>query len=211
MIKISAKGLALFMTSGPRKQRKILSDFKNPDPEGSAQAVYYREARDFIRAYHKNGRDRDWLIEQAERIESLARMSTGQSRSRLLNNARALRDYQKHFAKKKYEVLNDLNLFLHHSDVRVSVVPDLYVVEKGIPTILKFDFSKDPPGSALIYAVSQIHFDAAVANGIAIKSSSVIYSHVPSGKEHRMARSRSRVQAEIAASCENIEAIWPGI
>lgn len=41
MIKITAKGLAKFMIANAAQQRKILKDFKNPDPDGFAQKLYY--------------------------------------------------------------------------------------------------------------------------------------------------------------------------
>ena len=44
MIKISLKGFAKYMVANSAQQRKILTDYKYPQPEGQAMATYYREA-----------------------------------------------------------------------------------------------------------------------------------------------------------------------
>ena len=61
-LKLSAKGLAKFMTSSAAGQRKVLRDYKYPDEEGTAQAAYYREACDIVAQYHRDGHDKLWLV-----------------------------------------------------------------------------------------------------------------------------------------------------
>jgi hypothetical protein len=53
MIKISAKGIAKFMMSLDATRRRILFDFKHPDPEGRAQAIHYRDAINAIQIFHQ--------------------------------------------------------------------------------------------------------------------------------------------------------------
>ena len=48
MIKITAKGLAKFMTAGESRKRSILRNFKFPDPEGYAQAARTGHGLHFI-------------------------------------------------------------------------------------------------------------------------------------------------------------------
>ena len=54
-MRMSARGLVRFMTSSPAAQRKVLRDYKYPEPEGVAQASYYRDVMDVIERYHGNG------------------------------------------------------------------------------------------------------------------------------------------------------------
>ena len=63
MIKITAKGLAKYMTSGEARKRKILRDYKFPDPEGAVQSKYYAEARRVIEDYHGGGNDASIIVQ----------------------------------------------------------------------------------------------------------------------------------------------------
>lgn len=211
MIKIGLKGLAKFMTSNSAQQRKILRDYKYPDPEGLAQATYYREARDFIVAYHRNGQDASWLIERAMILDSFALQSTGQTKTRYKNNARALREYARFFAKKKFEVLSDVNLKLTLSGVTISIVPDLHVKEGEIEKIVKLEFTKDKPDDKLVKIVSQAMYEAQSGARMGLGSSAVLYFDIPRGKVYKGARVGSRMQSELTAACENLSAIWQGI
>lgn len=208
MIKISVKGLAKFMTSSPANQRKILRDFKYPDPEGSAQAIYYREARDFISAYHKNSHPNQWLQEKADQLLYLGKQSSGQSKTRLTNNARGILSYSEHFGSKKFEPLGDLTLFLSFRGVRVTVRPDLHINEKGKEKIIKLEFNTQPPDERLLKIISQVMFEATSNNGSGLPSSSILCFDVPRGRTYKGARAGSRALKEIEAACENILAIW---
>jgi len=211
MIKISLKGLAKFMTSNSAQQRKILRDYKYPDPEGFAQATYYREARDAIVAYHRNNYEPVWLIERAMILDSFALQSMGQTKTRYKNNARALREYARYFSKKRFEVLKDIKLKLVLAGVTVSIVPDLHVKEKNVEKIIKLEFTKDKPDNKLVKIVSQAMYQAQSDAGLGLSSSSVLYFDIPRGKVHKGARAGSRMQTELEAACENVSAIWEGI
>lgn len=211
MIKISLKGLAKFMTSDAAGQRKVLRDYKYPDPEGRAQATYYREARDFITVFHRDDHDRKWLVEKADLLYDLAYAATGQTKARLMHNARALLQYEEHFGNKSYEILGDLKLNIAQSDVRVTVYPDLYVEENGLRKIVKLEFSSDPPKPTVVKIISQCMYEAAQNSGLKIAASQVLYLDVPRGKLHKGARVRARMRKNIEAACQNIKAIWDSI
>jgi hypothetical protein len=199
------------MTTNSAQQRKILRDYKYPDPEGFAQATYYREARDFIVGFHRNVHEPAWLIERAMILDSFASQSTGQTKTRYKNNARALREYAHFFAKKKFEVLNDVNLRLTLAGVTVSVVPDLHVKERNVEKIIKLEFTKAEPDDKLIKIISQAMYQAQSDASMGLSSSSVLYFDIPRGKVHKGARVGSRMQTELEAACENLSAIWDGI
>src|SRR5260370_35573809 len=109
-ITISIKGLAKFMTSSHVGQRSVLRNFKYPDPEGSVQAIYYREARDLIRSYHGKSLAPDWLSGKAKLLMTLAVQGSASAPARVRQNARAYTEYEKFFASEKYEVLPEASI-----------------------------------------------------------------------------------------------------
>lgn len=208
MIKISLKGLAKYMTGTSSQQRKVLRDFKNPDPEGFAQTIYYRETREFIAAYHREGHDLNWLQEKATRLFTISSVMTGQTAARLRNNALAVQRYASHFGSKQFEVLDDLRFALQVGNVRVSLHPDLHVRERGTEKLIKLEFTKDTPDPKLIRIMTQAMFEASQEVGLVLPSSAVLYYDVPRGAIHKGARLSARMSQEISDACINIEAIW---
>jgi len=154
MIKISLKGLAKFMTASPAGQRKVLRDFKYPDPEGNAQAIYYRESRDFITAYHANSHSEQWLVERANDLANLARLATGRTVTRLEHNARAIRQYAGFFGNKVFGVLDEIEMELRYESVRITVNPELHVCERGREKIIKLEFSAQAPEAKIVKIIS---------------------------------------------------------
>jgi predicted RNA-binding protein with EMAP domain len=212
MIKISLTGLAKFMTSGPAAQRKVVHDYRYPDEdEPKAMRLYYLEAVDSIKAYHLNKHPAAWLNEQAERIGDLAATVGGMTRSRLNNNARAVRQYAENFGARNFTILNDLKLALVFGSVRVTVIPDLHVREANKEKIVKLGFARTQPDGQLVKIVSQSMFEAYRTAEGAITSSNVLYLDVARGIEHRGARVGARLMTDIKAACENIEALWDTI
>jgi len=209
MIKMSVKGLAKFMTASPSGQRRILREFKFPDEdEPRAMRLYYGEATDAIKAYHANGKARQWLHDQADALSQLAVSLGGQSAIRLRNNARGLRQYADNFSRRRFDVLPDLRMELVYEDVRITVVPDLHVSERGKEKILKLDFTSRTADAQVIRIVSQCMFEAFRTSHGSITSSSVLYLEVANGTEHHGARIGARLLGEVKAACDNINALW---
>lgn len=206
---MSVKGLAKFMTASPSGQRRILREFKFPDEdEPRAMRLYYGEATDAIKAYHSNGRARQWLHDQADALSQLAMSLGGQSAIRLRNNARGLRQYADNFSRRRFDVLPDLRMELVYGDVRITVVPDLHISERGKEKILKLDFASRTPDAQVIRIVSQCMFEAFKNTHGRITSSSVLYLEVANGTEHRGARIGARLLGDVRAACDNISALW---
>lgn len=212
MIKISLTGLAKFMTLRPAAQRKVVHDYRYPDEdEPKAMRLYYLEAVDSIKAYHLNKHPAAWLHQQAERISDLAATVGGMTRSRLNNNARAVRQYAENFGARKFTILDDLKLALVFGNVRVTVIPDLHVRETNKEKIVKLGFSRTEPDGEVVIIISQSMFEAYRTAEGAITSSNVLYLDVARGIEHRGARVGARLMTDIRAACENIEALWDTI
>jgi hypothetical protein len=211
VIRISMKGLAKFMTASDANKRKIIKDYKFPDPEGSAQATYYREARDFIEAYHKSNHPREWLQEKADNLRDLSSGASGTSRTRFQNNARALGQYAMHFARKKFTVLAEFRAPIVIENVYVTVVPDLYVQEGKLKKLIKLEFGKDEPDRDIPKIVCHMMYEAACKANLGMSGSQILYFDVPRGIIYKDARVRARMKTNIEAACKNIEAIWDGI
>lgn len=211
MIKISLKGLAEFMAGSSAKQRRVLRDFKYPDPEGSAQAVYYREARDFITRYHQRRHAIQWLFDRSDQLEAIAAQSSRQTKTRYGNNARVLREYARNFGNRHFDILPKLPLGLTLEGVMVTVIPDLHVRENGIEKIIKLEFSIDTPDDKIVKIITQAMFEAQSEEGMGLRSSSVLYFDVRRGASHKGARVGSRMRGEMEAACKNISALWNGI
>jgi hypothetical protein len=211
MIKITVKGLAKFMTKGPVGQRKVLRDFKFPKPEGFVQSIYYGEARRAIRDYHSKGNSPATLVKAIEDLRAEADRAAGQAQRRLEHNIRAVESYLKHFANRRFRVLQTPRLGYSRQNLYVSATPDLFVEEKGREKLIKLELGADAPDRAMIKIILQVMYEAALSNGVRVRPQDVIYLDASRAVQHRGAKARARVTREIEAACENIEAMWPGI
>jgi hypothetical protein len=211
MIKIGVKGLAKFMTASAAGQRKVLRDYKFPNEEGTAQAAYYREARDLVAEYHRRGHSPDWLRDKATVLQTTAVQLGGRVATRLRHNARSLVEYATHFTSQQYVILPERKFYVTFGDVRVSILPDLHVREKNRERFVKLEFSKDAPDDPTIKIVSQVMFEAAISAKITTTSSDILYVDVARGAAHKGARAGSRMRTEIEAACANITAMWDSI
>jgi hypothetical protein len=207
--KISLKGLADYMTASHTRQRSVLRQYKYPEEdEAQAKIIYYREARERVAVLHRSDRDSAWLLQQAAQLDTLAAMSTGQTKTRLRHNARGLRAYASHFADRSFEILDDVRFALRFGDVMVSTVPDLHVKEKNKEKLVKLEFSATEPSPVAIQVISQAMFEAAEQANLGLPSSGVLYLDVPRGVAHKGARLGSRMRKDIESACLSISAIW---
>ena len=172
---------------------------------------YYQEARDAIAAHHSRGHDAAWLHNLGDQLDAFAASVTGQTRTRISHNARAIHAYAAHFANRSFEVLAVPRLRLAYSGVTISVVPDLRVRERVEDKIIKFEFSKDQPEDREIKVMSQVLFEAARVGGLQIPARSVLYLDVSRGAEHHGARLGAQLARDIEAACETISDIWDRI
>ncbi len=211
MIAISLKGLAKFMTASAAQQRKILRDYKYPNEEGHAQAIYYREARDCIRTYHQKKHPQGWLTDTVDKLKDTASILGGASKIRLTHNARAIAQYAASFGTRAFTVLQEAEISLTISGVKVKINPDLHIQDHSQKKVLKLEFSSNPPDARLISIICQCMYEGLLQSGVSARPSSVVYLDVPRGHEHKGARQGARMRREIEAACQNISALWPTI
>jgi len=212
-IRINVKGLVKFMTATAAGQCKVLQDYKYPSTaEPGSMRAYYNEAQRSIKEFHRNGHERDWLRAQAARLDDNARFQTERrSADRLRHNARALLQYEEHFGDRQYVLLPDQRLSLLFADVRVRVVPDMFVQDRTRDKIIVLGFQKNELTEREIKIHTQCVYEAALQVLPELESSSVLLCEISCGVAHRGARAGSRMRREIEASCENISALWDSI
>jgi|SRR5579863_517268 len=209
MIRLTAKGLAKYMTSGPASQRKILWNYKHPDPEGAVQSKYYSEARHAIERYHTSGNDASVAVRAVDLLHTKFLRLEGRKQDRIKNNIRALESYLQHFGKKTLSILPPPDLTYAYGQVAVSAYPDLYVRDGDRHRIYKLDFSKENAKPLAITIVLQITFVAAQNAGLPVLPRDVIYLDVARGREYKGARVRAHLMRDVEAACQTIEDVWP--
>jgi hypothetical protein len=211
MIRITAKGLAKFMTSGSVGQRSVLRNFKFPDPEGGVQAAYYSEARRAIEEFHESENDAASIVREVQKLSEKSFRASGNSKIRIEHNIRALRHYLEIFGSEDFKILPCPTLALIHNTVSVGSTPDFCVRHKGRKKLVKLDLGTRPPDPKVVGIVLQVIFEAAQSANINILPGDVLYLDVPGEIVHKTAKTRSRLKREIEAACENIEALWASI
>jgi hypothetical protein len=211
MIRISVKGLAKFMTAGPAAQRKVLRDFKFPDPEGGVQASYYSEARRAITEFHESENDPATIAREVESLSAKAFQASGRQQVRIEHNIRALQSYLANFGHETFVVLPTPSISLSHRSVSIGATPDLFVRHKTSNRLIKLDLGAHAPDQRLVGIILQVIYEAARSSGLSLKPTDIVYLDVPRAKAYRSARIRTRLKSEIEAACQNIEALWPTI
>ncbi|MEW6412316.1 MAG: hypothetical protein AB1483_07560 [Candidatus Zixiibacteriota bacterium] len=209
MISIGVKGLALYMTAGEARKRRILHDYKYPHPAGHAQATYYTEARSAIKRYHESDEDVTVLMASYAALKMKAKISRGRRSTKLEHNAAAVIAYVP-FSRnyKGLRLQKRPQLSLTHGNIKITMQPDIYAIWRKRPLILKFDFSDRQPEPRLVKVITQAYLLAARQSGISIKPRDVAYCEIRRGRIHNGSRIGSTVTRDIEAACDNIDAIW---
>ncbi|MCB9357705.1 MAG: hypothetical protein H6508_00390 [Calditrichaeota bacterium] len=213
MIRISLKGFAkYFCTSSAATRRKILADYKFPQPEGLAQAQYYEHARRAIVTFHERDNDERWM---ADRITSLRGSAVETENSRIRqkwnNNALALQRYLAGFGGKQFDVLPNTRRGMVIGDVRIGVFPDLHVIERSREKYIKIEYSRNPVEMNYVNVISQVMYECLIQDGQDIDPKDVRFFMLADNSNHKGARLRPRLRNDIVATCETIEALWPRI
>jgi hypothetical protein len=211
MIRLSAKQLAMYMTSNHAQQRTFVRKLKYPDEDVFPPGAYYRETRESIVRYHRDSRDRDWLNDQATELEVFGSRIGGNTETRLDNNARLLRKYSEHFGDRRLVLTGDLSLRFRHGNVAVSAIPELYALERKREKVIKLDLVIKGYDDEIARLVAQIFLEAADQGELGLRSSNIEYVHVLSGTIMRATNSRSRILRNVEAASDTISAIYDSL
>lgn len=211
MIKMSAKGLAKFISAGPATQRKIVQDFKYPNAdEPFAMRVYYREAKNSLRAYITDQQSSDWLHEQAQVLTQPTSNQSPSHLRRLKQNADAIVQFDQYFGGRKLEVVECPRFQLKFAAVSVSAAPDLLLREETATWLIKVQFGGPKPDKRVVGILAQLLLEGANSRGLALQASSVVYLDVIRNDVYT-ARNGTRTLRDIKAACETISQVWDSI
>ena len=209
-MRMSARGLVRFMTSSPSGQRKVLRDYKYPEPEGVAQASYYRDVMDVIERYHREERDKEWVLGRALALEQTSWSASGSRRTRLVKNLAAIRAYANQLPRRHYVLLGSPRLAIEAHDVYVSVAAPMHVRENGREKlVLVLPGERMTEHEARLYC--QITCEAADRAGLDIAPRDVVAVMLHAGATVTATPNRARVRRDIDAALQNIAAMWPSI
>jgi hypothetical protein len=209
MIRLTAKGLANYMTSGDARKRKILRDYKFPDPEGAVQAKYYAEARRIIEQYHRAGNDPSSLASDLVQLQAKANRASAKQLDRIKNNIRAVESYLRAFGRKKLSILPSPEIKMTRGQVVVSAHADLYIQDGDKHKILRLDMGKDTAKPQNIQIVLQVTINAVEESNLPVTPKDIIYVDVERGVEYSGRTVRKRLRKDIEAACQTIEDVWP--
>jgi len=210
MINLGIKGLAKYMTSAEATRRKILHDYKHPEPEGLAQARYYAEAKALITRFVRGTLDRAEVLQEAARLQAEGSTVGRQRGTKLKCNGRAVTQYVRYFGAKEMTLLPPCKLELVFDPVRIAITPELHAHDGRRERLIRLEFANDLAANGT-RIIAQSIFEAAIQAEMEIPSSAVSVWRLADGTMHGGARMGSRMRKDIEAACKNIAAIWPSI
>lgn len=209
-ISIGVKPFARFMLGKAPQQRRILRDYKFPDPEGRAQAKYYREAGPLLRQYHRQGRPQEWLVARgAELRASLS--GRPELDNRLIHNAEAIEAYARQFPAKRIPLLRVPTFVIGFNRVRVNITPDLFWRERDRDHLMFVDFRSTPAVDGEIQTILRLALMAAERAEMIVSPATVTYRSTATGMTIKTTRGGQRLIAEFEATCSNLAAIWDSL
>lgn len=181
-IRLSAKLFAEFVTGGPAKKSSTVRKILRPrSPEAHIPSGYYKRAIGIIRAYHDDDNDVRLLRREMRALfEESQTASTAQTRTKWLNNLRAVETYMKSFADRKWKVKSCQKIHYIHSDVRISGNPDLAIEDSTRTRLIKLGIRKKKETEEMVRVMLRIIFQAG-AEKLSIQPNDVTYFDTATG------------------------------
>jgi len=223
-IKFGLSEFAAYMAAGAGSRRTQLTAKKYPKDEDKIASKYYAPVVKLLREYHVVGHKPEWLEAEALRqdtkafaalqnVEPADRAKAKFKADKHRNFGRVLRAYRRHFGKKRFEILQQIDLPYTVGKVRVSIRPDLHVIqgktEKLIKLWCKDEKIKSRPKSLEIKVMTQLMLEAANRHGQMLSGSQIMLFDVETGQIHKGAKLGAQLGKDILAECQSMEALWP--
>jgi hypothetical protein len=189
---------------------RVLGSYKYPEI-GLPRARYYRDARDTIRNFHRQGGDGSTLREAVADLQLEQAHASEYETIRLRHNARVLRAYLRHRADRDYELRQVAYSSLSVSGVTVNTNPDLYVTEAGRPRLVKFDFATACPEDEFARIIVECLARGAQAARVEVTPKDVVLYSIEHDREWKATRPGVRRWNNIKAACRQIATLWPSV
>jgi hypothetical protein len=223
-IKFGLSEFAAYMAAGAGSRRTQLTAKKFPKEEDKIPSQYYAPVVKLLRNYHVEGHKSEWLeleavnqdakaLSAVEGVSLEEKMKAKFKADKHGNFARVLRAYKQYFSNKKYRVLEQIDLPYSVGNVRISIRPDLHVIQGKTEKLIKF-WCKDEkvtnrPKLLEIRVMTQLMLEAANMHGHLLSGSQILLLDVETGETHKGAKLGAHLGKDIIAECQTMEAVWP--
>lgn len=186
LIKISATGVAEFITANPSSRASKLKPYKfNKRGEGFGRSSYYQAAINCIKRYHLAGRDEN--VTRKAMLE-LTAISTDKSLQKLIQvraqrNIDAIAAYMRIYGKRQFQILQNHRLSYTSKKLRITASPDLWVKEGGQEVLLKIGAARHRNPDEFVELLLHLIRKAAISTGYKVRAKNVVYLDISIGQE----------------------------
>lgn len=206
---LSLNGFIRYWASTSAAQReRVLRDFKYPDPEGEAQAIYYKPALDAIKSYHANGNDPTVLQRRLEVLEKQLPADSAQKTVKLEHNIRVIRAYRGQFGTRSFSPVDGEPVEFSEEGVAIRLAPDLVATERGRTRLIRFAFGKDGATEAERRVSTQMLRLYGEEAGFEIGGSDCQLLVVADGEVYQSTGSGPAFRAKLRSTLREVRRIW---
>jgi len=207
--RISVRGFAEVGSAKPNRKQAILKRYKFPDSEESVgRSNYYVKALGIIRRHHKG----DSAVVRARLQDLLAQASVEKNprqKAKLLNNHQAAVDYLRVFGNRPLTIRPGKYLYYIYKNLIVGAHPDLVADENGALVLIKLHLGKDALGGGVCALLLHMMYEAALASGVQIRSTSVECIQSSTGSRIVGPKSGFPAKSVLNQTCQEVLSIWP--
>ncbi len=211
LIKISATGVAEFITANPSSRPSKLRPFKfNKRGEGFGRSSYYQAAISCIKKFHLAGRDEN--VTKKAMLE-LTAISTDKSLGKLLQvraqrNIDAILAYMRIYGKRQFQILKNHRLSYNSKKLRITASPDLWVTEAGQEVLLKIGAARHRNPDEFVELLLHLIRKAAISSGYKVRAKNVVYLDISIGQERVAQKPLSFYNKALDWAGKEIAAEW---
>jgi hypothetical protein len=214
LIKISATGVAEFITANPSSRPSKLRPYKfNKRGEGFGRSSYYQAAINCIKKYHSAGRDEN--VTKKAMLE-LTAISTDESLGKLLQvkaqrNIDAILAYMRVYGARRFQVLKNHRLSYTNKKLRITASPDIWVKEADQEVLLKIGAARHRNPDEFVELLLHLIRKAAISSGYKVRAKNVVYLDISIGQERVAQKSLSFYNKALDWAAKEIAAEWSNL
>ncbi len=205
---IAVKIFAEFVAGSNNRKKSLLKSYKFPNKEGKAIVMYYGPAKAAIATFHKEGHNLSYLTEKVTEFEKHSLNPNKSYRHKMLNNAKAIRNYLKHFETLELQLGHSGKFSFLLGDVRINVTPDLHGIDQsGKEIFVKLNFSEKSMKHEYVRTLINC-MSYGIQSSLQKNPDSIFFFDVPSGNVFRGVTVTDALVLELLAHSERLQAVW---
>ena len=213
-IKISATGVAEFITANPSGRASKLKPYKfNKRGEGFGRSSYYQGAINCIKRYHRAERDTDVIKRAVAELTAIAndKSVARLARTRAERNIGAILAYKQIYGKRNFEILTNHRLSFTTKTLRVTASPDLWVREEGNEVLVKIGAARHRHPDEFVELLLHLIRKAAIASGYKVRARNVVYLDISAGNERIAHKPLTFYNKALDWAARQIAEEWDGL